>query len=172
MLKTGWQGNAALMLVCLGFELHSASAQSGNTEPFTAISKDKLADATPVQSQRLKQIERLRTTESVHVFRETPNATIGDQLKISIPDDKTIVLLRTGGEKQDSKDFTWLGEVQGDERSTATLVSRNGEITGTINGTLGLYRITPLGNQIYAIVKVNAQRLPPEEPPARAEKNE
>jgi hypothetical protein len=96
-----------------------------------------------------------------------PDAEIGDQLRIEIPNDKILKLSKTGGERKDSKDFTWFGEVRGEERGTATLVSRNGEIMGSINTAQGLYRITPLGDGAYAIVKINTQKLPPEEPLAR-----
>jgi hypothetical protein len=169
-MKFNWEITAALMLICLAFGLHGANAQSKASEPFTAISSDRLSDATPIQAQRLNHIEHLPTTEVVHVFRMNPDAEIGDQLKISIPNDKTLKLSKTGGEKEDSKNFTWLGEVQGEERSSVTFISRNGEITGSINTAQGLYRITPLGDGAYAIAKINTQKLPPEEPSAKNNK--
>jgi hypothetical protein len=167
MWKMNWQSTTALMVIGLVLGLRSTSAQSKISEPFTPVNRNKLSDATPQQSERLNHLEHLRTTEAVHVFRMNPDADVGDRLKISIPNDRTLMLSRTGGERYDSKDFTWVGEVQGEERSSATLISRNGEITGSINTAQGLYRITPLGDRAYAVVKVNPQRLPPEEPPTK-----
>jgi hypothetical protein len=167
MWNMNWRSTAALILFCLLFELHQASGQVTTSEPFTPIEKDRLADANPTQSQRLDHLEHLPSTQSVHVFRMNRNAVLGDQVKISIPNDKTFILSRTGGETNDSKDFTWVGEVQGEQRGSATLVARNGEITGSISTAQGLYRISPLGDGAYAIVKVNTRRLPPEEPPAK-----
>lgn len=141
-------------------------AQSKSPELFTSVPKNQVAEtASSSQLERLHQIENLQTTKEAFVFRLNPDAEIGDRVRISIPNGATLVLWKTGGENQDPSDFTWFGELRGEQRGTATLIAHKGEITGSINSIQGLYRIAPLGNRTYAIVKLNTKGLPPEEPP-------
>lgn len=158
-------GSAVLMCVLFAYQV--VGAQIKASEPFTSVSS--LTDATPTQTQRLDRIEHLPTTEAVHIFKLNPNAEIGERLKVSIPHDKTIFLTKTGGEVLGSGAFAWYGQVEGEERGSATIVSRNGEISGSINTTEGVYRITPLGEGAYAIVKINTRKFPPEEPSTKKE---
>jgi hypothetical protein len=156
----------------LPLSVSAACAQGARpSEPLKAVQNEKRIDTSPEQSRRLQKIRDLPTTESVHILRRDQNAPIGEELKISIPNDRTLLLSKTGGETSDSKDFTWYGVVKGDERGSATLIARNGEISGSINTPEGLYRISPLGDGLYAMAKVDTRKLPTEEPP-RKDKNQ
>ena len=140
-------------------------AQAKSLEPFERINRNQLVDsASPALLQRLNNIERLPTTKAVYLFRLNPSIVIGENFELFISNQITFKLSRTGGERSDSKDFTWLGEVRGEGRGTATLVAHNGEIMGSINSPLGLYRIAPLGEQAYALIQVDTHGFPKEEP--------
>jgi hypothetical protein len=137
------------------------------SEMFIPLANDNQSQTNPEQSKQLQHIRDLPTTQSVHVFRRNQAAPVGDELKILIPNDKTLILSRTGGEVHDPKDFTWFGVVRGEQRGSATLIARNGELTGSISTPAAVYRISSLGEGLYAIVKVDTQKLPPEEPPRK-----
>jgi hypothetical protein len=137
-------------------------------EPFAPVESQALAAATPEQSQRLQRLRDLPTTQSIYVIRlKDDAANIGNKVKIPVLSHKIFVLSKTGGETRDSKNFTWLGVMEGKEEGSATLVIRNGDITGSITSPEGLYRINSLGDGMYAIVGVNTRKLPSEEPPTR-----
>jgi|SRR6267378_5333716 len=162
---------AILTVLFLFCEYNPAHAQSSRpSEPFTPVQNEERVEANPEQARRLQRIRDLPTTQSVHVLRMNQSAPIGDEVKISIPNDRTLVLSKTGGETRDPKDFTWFGVVKGGEPGTATLIARNGEITGSISTPGGVYRISPLGDGLYAMAKMDTQKLPPEEPPKKEKK--
>ena len=155
---------SCFLLCSVGF---AAAAQSP-AEPFKPVPNDKATETTASQSKRLRTIRDLATTESIHLLRMDQSVPIGEKLKITVPEDhKTFLLTKTGGETHDEKDFVWFGTVQGEPPGSATLVARNGEVSGSINSALGAYRLTPLGDGLYALVKVNEQKLPPVEPPSK-----
>jgi hypothetical protein len=152
---------AAMLIMGLSLAWVNVQAQSAASEPFKPVDKSQLMeDASPALLERLDTIERLPTTKEVYTYRINPDIQLGDHIKISIPNGSPFNLSRTGGEHRDSKDFTWFGALQGDDLGTATLVDQNGEIAGSINSSRGLYRITPLGNRTYALVKVETKSLP------------
>ena len=122
------QITVVILALCLLFECLPAGAQADPSELFTPLKGNKLIDASPAQSRRLEQIRDRPTTQSVHLLRIKPEAVIGSELKISIPNGKTFILSKTGGDMRDSKDFTWTGEVQGEQRGTATLIGRDGDV--------------------------------------------
>ena len=166
LLSLNSHAAAALLLLLVLCEWYPTRAQNPpQSELFTPVANDKLPDASLGQSSRLRQLRDLPTTQSVQVVRANKPPTLGDELKIPISKDKVLVLERTGGERHDSKNYVWVGVVHGEQRSSATLVIRNDQITGSINSAVGLYRISPLGNGLYAIVKVNTEKFSPEDPP-------
>jgi len=139
------------------------------SEPFTLV-VNQAAQTTPSQSQRLQKVKELRTTKSVYLLRLNGAVRIGDKVKISIPNEATFVLAKTGGDAEGPKNFTWFGVVEGESKGSATLASRNGEISGSIDTKDGVYRLSPLGGDLYAFVKVDERKLPPEEPPSKTVK--
>jgi hypothetical protein len=166
-MLAGFRTVLAVLVVGLSSHLVHGQNQQKFSEPFEAIDQNQLPDkASPTVRHRLDNIERLPTSKAVYVFRLNPSVEIGEGIKISIPNQITFRLSRSGGENRDSKDFTWFGELQGDLQGTATLVARNGEITGSISTPRGVYRITPLGDQTYAVIEINRNGFPKEEPPS------
>jgi peptidyl-Asp metalloendopeptidase len=127
-------------------------------------------DETPLQAQRLRLINNLPTTESVHLIRINANSFTTSKLAVSLTGLQSMVIERTGGESSDLRNFTWTGVLEEDRAGGATIVSRNGEITGSISTPEGLYRITPLGGGIHAFVQVDSTRFPKDEPESFASK--
>lgn len=159
------QISVILLFAVLFCEFRLAGGQGKPpSDLFIPVEKGKIVEPSPEQSRRLQRLRDLPTTQSVQVLRVNPAAVLGNELMIPIENDQRLVLSRTGGEVRDPKNISWTGVVRGEQRGSATLVTRNGEITGSINSAQGLYRITPLGEGLYAIIKVDPRRLPPEEP--------
>lgn len=121
-------------------------------------------DQTPLQSQRLKQINKLPTTKSVHFIQFNENALQTSEVALSLPGKKSLSVMKTGGEAHDSKNFMWIGSLREEPRGGTTLIARNGEITGSISSPAGLYRITPLGGGVQALVEVDSTKFPKDEP--------
>src|SRR5216684_3289165 len=122
-----------LLLFCCPFD---ASAQK-QPQLFTPVVGDKLLDATPVQTRLLEQIRSLPTTRSVHLVRINDNALNGDALMLSLPQVKDRALLKTGGERGDSKNFNLTAAPKVEQLGETTLVVRNGETTGSITSPRG-----------------------------------
>jgi len=157
--------STALSLILSFLMLYPANAQSTDrSEPFTTVKDDQNLQTTPEQSNRLKRIRDLPTTKAVHILRANGDLHIGSEVKISIPNDRTLVFSKNGGETIDSNDFTWFGVEKGEKGASATLIARKGEISGSINTSKAIYRITPLGDGLYAMSEMDTKRLPPEEP--------
>src|SRR5260370_2216485 len=104
---------------------------------------DQGFDQTPAQAQRLQQITSLPTTRSIHLVRVNQNALADSKIGVSLPGETAFTFMRTGGEKGDSKSVTWAGAFLNGQIGEPTLVSKDGEITGSTNTPRGLYLIDP-----------------------------
>src|SRR6266699_2766684 len=155
---------ALLLSVLLGCSFRKGREAPPVPELFTPVANDRLADSTGEQSRRLALVRRRPTTQALHLVRINPSALTGNAVRISIPGDRTFDLTKTGGETRSVEDLTWVGTLQG-VGGSATLVLRKGDLTGSISSAAGLYRIHPIGGGVHAVVKVNTQQLPPDEPP-------
>jgi hypothetical protein len=80
-----------------------------------------------------------------------------------------LTLTKRSEDVRSPEDFTWYGTLT-DVPGQATLVVRNGNITGSIQDQGTLYRIEPVGNGVHALIKVDQSRFPPEHPPSFQEK--
>lgn len=155
----------AALLALLGGCLLNAHAQM--QEPFQLVKplgNDQLHDATPDQSKRLEHLRQLPTTRSVQLVSIDTNALSGNSMAISLPNLAALKFLKTGGETKDTKNFTWSGTLAEEQHGGTTLVVSNGEITGSISSPAGLYRISPLGNGVHAVVEVDSAKFPHDEP--------
>jgi hypothetical protein len=136
------------------------------------IPNDELVNATAEQSQHLDQIRRQPTTQSLHLVRVNQNALKENKLRVSLPSDGSVNFLKTGGEVQSAKEVTWLGTMENVPGGNATFVFKEGNLTGSITSVKGLYRVTPIGGGVHALVKIDIRKLPPEEPPASERKKQ
>jgi hypothetical protein len=163
---------ATLSAVLLGMvSAPAVSAQAPPPELFTPIANNRIADATPEQNSRLQRLRSRATTQSVSLIQINLNALKGNQLRIAIPGAATFDLSKTGGDLRGDRDFTWSGAAA-EQKANATVVVRDGEVTGSITDPAGLYRIEPVGNTVYALVKVDSAKMPPEEPPSFRQKEQ
>ncbi len=161
----------SLAVACGVLSAHVASAQ---TPPslFTPIANNRILDATPEQNRRVEKIRSRATTQSVTLIQINLDALKGNQLRIAIPGVASFDLSKSGGDLRTDREFTWSGTGVRDEGANATVVVRNGEVTGSITNPTGLYRIMPVGNGVHALVKVDTTKLPPEEPPSFRQKEQ
>jgi hypothetical protein len=153
----------ACLLLWLVWCPFDASAQK-QQQLFTPVVGDKLFDATPIQTRLLEQIRSLPTTRSVQLVRINDSAFSSDALMLSLPQLPDRALLKTGGERGDSRNFTLTAAPKVERLGETTLVVRNGETTGSITSPRGLYRITPLGGGVHALVEVDSTKFPKDEP--------
>jgi hypothetical protein len=147
-------------------------AQPRPPELFTPVANNRIANASADQNRRLEQIRARPTTQSVSLMRINLDALKGNELRIAIPGVAAFDISKTGGDLRTARDFTWSGSAPADHGANATVVVRNGDVTGSITSPAGLYRITPVGNGVHALVKVDTKKLPPEEPPSIHQKEQ
>jgi hypothetical protein len=141
-------------------------------ELFAPIPNNELVNATAKQSQHLAQLRRQPTTQSLHLVRINRNAFKENRLRVSLPGDGTVNILRTGGEVLGAKEVTWLGTMEDMPGGNATFIFKKGNLTGSITSVEGLYRITPIGGGVHALVKIDTRKFPPEEPPVPEHKKQ
>src|SRR2546421_391925 len=139
MWNIKWQVATTLILLCvLGCYCRRVQGQDQQqSELFAPVPNDEPVNATPEQCRRLEQIRRLNTTLSLHLVRINLKAFTNKVLTVSIPGERVFKLLKTGGEVRDEQNLTWTGTLEGEERGSATLIVRHGEITGSINRKAG-----------------------------------
>lgn len=165
MRSIKWHIVATLVCV-LGAACSQRRSQPPHQEELLKpIPNNQLVNATEMQSERLAQLRQLPTTQSLSLVRLNQNALTGSEFTISIPDQKSFTLLRTRQEVRSKQDLTWIGKLQGEPRSSVTLIVRNGDVTGSITSAAGLFRIVPIGDGVHAVVKVDVGKFPPDDPP-------
>jgi peptidyl-Asp metalloendopeptidase len=128
--------------------------------------------ATAMQADQAASLARIRslpTTASLQVVTVNLNA-LGDQTTtLALPDARQLVATESRREVRSNQDYTWHGTFPGVPGS-ATLVVRDGNVTGSINSGTDVYKVAPLGNGQHAIIKFDTSRLPPEHPPSIRER--
>ena len=87
--------------------------------------------------------------------------------KISVAlSDKTVLTANLTRVDVNSGSTVWRGSV-GENLGQVTLLWRvDGQIAGTVQHEGYLYSIRPMGDNVYAIVEMSEERMPPEHPPA------
>lgn len=150
---------ALLALLPLSNGLSRAEALAA--ELFVPLAPDR---RSADQTGRLEQIRNRPTTKSVTLVQLNIAALAEGGATISLPNNKRLNYSKKGVETRNSANFTWFGKLA-DNNGNATLVIRDGNITGTIKENGGFYRIEPLGNGIHAVIEVDESRFPPDHPP-------
>src|SRR5438105_108244 len=126
-------GNAGLVLL-FGFAAGGPVHAQAPPQLFTAVANNQIANATPDQTRRLVQLRTQANTQAVNVIRINPDALKSNRLRVALPDGPTLDLSKVGGTAKSDQDFTWSGSVTGaqpDQSANATLVVRNGDVTGS-----------------------------------------
>ena len=159
--RCSWHVTLLSALCTLLFLAGGAMAQA--QELFTGVAR--LSDATPAQSQVIEKLRQRPTTQSLDLVNVNVGALRGDSTRFSIPNVTPFTMSKRSEDVRGPNDFTWYGTLTG-LPGQATLVVRDGNITGSIQAESGLYRIEPVGNTMHALIKVDQSRFPPEHPPS------
>ncbi len=133
---------------------------------FSQVSETETHDVNPEISGRINRLRQEPTTASVDLIRINQDATNRDEVNVPLVGVGVLAMKRTGGEVRGAQDFTWLGTLQGNEPGGTTLVIREGQVTGTVSSTKGVYRIVPVGGGMHALVKLDIAKFPADEPPS------
>lgn len=151
------------------FSLDTSNTYAQGSELFMPIHADQLRDMPPAQTQRVDQIKQRPTTASVTIVHVNPNALKDDSTRMTLPGGRTLTFSKRNLEARSEKDFTWNG-TPADLPANATIIVRDGHMTGSIRDNDNLYRIEPIGNGVHAIIKVDESRFPPDHPPTFKDK--
>ncbi|MEX6506703.1 M12 family metallo-peptidase [Jiella sp. M17.18] len=154
----------AFSLTPTGFAL----AQPNPPELLTPVQQTLAADQFP----RVAALRAQPTTQSLELVRINVDALRGDAVSLTMPGQKTVTLSRRSMETTGNNAFIWTGSLSA-VPGTATLVMRDGNVTGTVQDGLDTYRIESVGDGLHALIKLDTSRFPPEEPPSfRAKEQE
>jgi len=121
-----------------------------------------------LKAKQQRQVDTLRTqstTKSLNLFRLNPAALDAPSLNLSIPGLRSFELTRTSVQKTGASAFIWFGS-EGGTGGSATMVFKNGTVTGTFTSSKGLFRIVPIRDGTHALVQIETSKMPPEEPPS------
>src|SRR5262249_15631633 len=127
--------------------------------------------ADAAQAQRIDQFRQRPTTQSLSLVRIDLDALRGNEVRITMPDARTLTVSGRAQDQKSASDFTWVGGLPG-VPGQATLVVRNGDVTGSINDGTNLYRVEPVGGGVHALIKVDQSRFPPEHPPSMQQREQ
>ncbi|KSV81793.1 hypothetical protein N183_14870 [Sinorhizobium sp. Sb3] len=122
---------------------------------------------TPAQSEQMKSIAELPSTEGVWLVEVDLSRIRGSAtVVIALADGKSVTL--TGDEKVPvaTSDFAWSGESassnsgEPSDWAEATITVEGDRIAATIRTANELYRIQPIGEGLHALIKVSDEKLP------------
>lgn len=135
-------------------------------ELLSPLAENRLrVDAPSEQVKRLEHIRADPASASVIVVRLNIEALSAPSLTFSVPGELSIVCARTRVDARRPGAYTWAGN-DPTTKTSATFVVRDGDVTGSVTGPAGLFKIAPLGGGVHAVTKVDPKRMPPDEPPS------
>jgi hypothetical protein len=121
------------------------------------------------QQSSVDRIRSLPTTAAVEVVTINLDALRDTTTTLALPGAPQVTATESSRDVRSDRDYTWHGSLAGIP-GAATLVVRDGNVTGSINTGTDVYKVTPVGNGLHAIIKFDASRLPPEHPPSFRER--
>jgi hypothetical protein len=166
--------------VCYGVGLVSLlilaliSPRSSFAQESLFLETDASVQNLPAQQSRsLEALKARPTSAAVHVMRlaDTPAALLeqGKALTLNVSPGKSVVVVGKQVQQRSRSGISWAGPLQG-ENGWATLILTDKGITGTLrSGTpqsgFTFYRFEPIGDDLQAVVRVDASQFPSEHPP-------
>jgi peptidyl-Asp metalloendopeptidase len=153
-------------LFLLGFALVCAALDESSAQSNALFQPVPSAAATAARADQSRQVDALRqtpTTASIELVSINLDALRGDTTTLAL-DAGPVQASRRGVAVRNDQDFSWFGELPG-TAGQATLVVRNGNVTGSIKNGADLYRVAPVGDGVHALIKVDQSRFPPDHPP-------
>ncbi len=143
-----------------------ATAEAQTRELFTPIPQNQFSSSvTPEQAQRIARIKQQPTTKSLDLATINLGALQSDSTTFSFSGERSLTFSRETVKAMGGADVIWHGNLAG-LPGTATLVVRDGNITGTVQDGLNRFHIEPVGGGVHAIVKVDVTKLPPDHAPS------
>ena len=149
------------LLLCAG----GVTARAQPRDLFVPVPSNQLAAVTSEQSQLITQLRQQSTTKSLELVRIDPAALQGDSARLTMPDQKALVLSKQSIQSTGGVNFIWHGTLP-NVPGSATLVVHDGKITGSVRDGTDLYSIEPVGNGVHAVIGIDQSRFPPEHPPS------
>ncbi|MEW6348447.1 MAG: M12 family metallo-peptidase [Thermodesulfobacteriota bacterium] len=133
---------------------------------FRPVPVQKAALLPKEQEKQLTALRDLPSTVGVWVAEINLGMFRQKSLNLNVTTEKSLPVVTDRVEKRSDNDFTWFGKMDGlGVRGEAILVSKDGQVTGTIQSGADLYEIVPLGSGNHAVVKVDPAKLPQDEGP-------
>jgi len=133
------------------------------------LSIDPAPQLSPQQEALLSTIRSRRTSAEVHVARlaSAPASMlqVGLRLGLAVAPGKVFVASGERVSQRTPTDISWAGPLHAQE-GWATLVLTARGVTGTLRSGSALHTFEPLGGGLEAIVRVDENKFPPEEPPS------
>jgi Metallo-peptidase family M12B Reprolysin-like/FG-GAP-like repeat len=152
------------LLIGLSFLGTSASYAAANDlfkplpDQSGVVKASQRSDVRSAKKTLLDRIKEQPTTKSLTLMRIDVNALKGKSTRMMLSSARTLNFDKSNVEFQAPNSYTWFGSVPG-LPGQATLVVRNGNITGTVRDNGDLYRIEPIGNGVHAVIKVDQSRF-------------
>ena len=129
-------------------------------ELFTPVPEQ---EARSLSNPRIAKLRSEPTTKSLQIVKVNSLALQGNDTRV-LYSGRSLSLSKQPAENEKGKGVVWHGRFL-DIPGSATLVVRDGNITGTIEEGNELIEVQPLGDGMHAIVEVDVSKFPPDEPP-------
>ena len=125
------------------------------------------------QAEQLEALQNDPTVAAVGVLRVHTdvlrrggsinlNLSAARGLALSVPQ---LLLYNTRIEERSPQDYSWFGRNL-DTNDQAVLVVTNESVYGTITAGSQKYSLRPLDGSLHALIQINDQGFPPDEPPS------
>lgn len=147
----------ALMLAC--------SSPTLAADLFIPVPQTRVAAMAPDQRQMLTTLEKQKTTKSVRLVNINLDSLKEPTVTLGLRAGLTVQAAKKDMEKRSETDFTWYGTLS-EVPGAATLVVRDGNITGTVRSDKELFKIRPVGSGLHALIEVDQSKFPPDDPPS------
>jgi hypothetical protein len=132
---------------------------------FLPAPQTREAAMAPEQRQMLTTLEKQKTTKSMRLVNINLDSLKEPTVTLGLRAGLTVQAARKNMEKRSETDFTWYGTLS-EVPGAATLVVRDGAITGTVRSDKELFRIRPVGSGLHALIEVDQSKFPPDDPPS------
>lgn len=124
-------------------------------DPFFTADPSAHTRLAPQQADVLHHLEALDAFVATELGRLDPAALTGDDdVALRLPGGSTVLLRPDRVERRGATDFSWFGS--GTTRGTiGTFVVQGETVVGTVRHADRLYTLRPLGNGLYALVRLD-----------------
>ena len=146
--------------------MFGSSAFAGDRDLFSEPALDR-APMAKSASVILDKIKARKTTAEVRVVKMALPvlADTREPVNFNVLPGTDLSIAFESADTRSGNDYTWRGAVVGGQGGTATLVVKNGKVTGMIRSGIEIYAVEPLGDGNHAVIRVDPSKFPPDHPP-------